>query len=279
MRTNNTTPNLAGRTLFITGASRGIGKAIALRASKDGANIVVAAKTDRRHPKLPGTIHQTVEEVESAGGRGLAIKLDVRDDDAVDAAVQQAVEHFGGIDILVNNASAILLEGTQTLAMKRFDLMFDVNVRGTYTTSRACIPALLASTNAHVLNLSPPLNLSSEWFRDHVAYTMSKYGMSMCVLGMAEEFRPQGIAFNALWPRTVIATAAINQLGGAVSPENCRTEAIMADAAHAILCRNSRQCTGNFFLDENVLRARGVRNFDDYQVKPGKPLMKDLFLD
>jgi citronellol/citronellal dehydrogenase len=270
---------LANRTLFITGASRGIGKAIALRAARDGANIVVAAKTDRPHPKLPGTIHEAVADIEAAGGRGLAIRMDVRDDESVDAAVAQAVEHFGGLDILVNNASAIQLQGTRTLPMKRFDLMFSVNVRGTYTTSRACVPYLLNSTNPHVLNLSPPLNLNPGWLRDHVAYTMSKYGMSMCVLGMAEEFRREGIAFNALWPRTVIATSAINLLGGSVVPENCRTPEIMADAAYEILIRDSRQCTGNFFLDENVLRAAGVKNFDHYQVKAGQPLLKDLFLD
>ncbi len=270
---------LQGRTVFITGASRGIGKAIALRAAQAGANIVVAAKTDRRHPQLEGTIHETVAEIEATGGRGLAIKMDVRDDESVDRAVAQAVDHFGGLDILVNNASAIMLQGTQALPMKRFDLMFDVNVRGTYTTTRACIPYLLKSANPHVLNLSPPLNLNPSWFKDHVAYTMSKYGMSMCVLGMAEEFRQQGVACNALWPRTVIATAAISLLQGSVVAENCRTPAIMADAAFEILIRDSRQCTGNFFLDENVLRANGMKNFDHYQVKAGQPLMKDLFLD
>jgi len=270
---------LAGQTLFITGASRGIGKAIALRAARDGANIVVAAKTDRPHPKLPGTIHETVTEIEAAGGQGLAMKVDVRDDESVNRAVEQAAGHFGGVDILVNNASAIMLLNTQALPMKRFDLMFGVNVRGTYTTTRACIPHLLESANPHVLNLSPPLNLNPEWFKDYVAYTMAKYGMSMCVLGMAEEFRDRGVAFNALWPRTVIATSAINLLDDAVSPENCRTPEIMADAAHNILIRDSRNCTGNFFLDENVLRSVGVKNFDHYQVQPGQPLLKDLFLD
>jgi citronellol/citronellal dehydrogenase len=272
-------PGLGGKIVFITGGSRGIGKAIALRAAREGARIVIASKTERRHPKLPGTIHETVEEIEAAGSKGLAIRMDVRDDESVDAAVAQAVEHFGGIDVLVNNASAIQLQDTQTLPMKRYDLMFDVNVRGTYTTSRACIPHLLKSSNPHVLNLAPPLNLNPAWFKDHVAYTMAKYGMSMCVLGMAEEFRQQGVAFNALWPRTVIATAAISLLGGAVVPENCRTEEIMADAAVEILRRDSRECTGNFFLDENVLRATGVKDFERYQVKAGAPLMKDLFLD
>lgn len=271
--------NLGGKTLFITGASRGIGKAIALRAARDGANIVVASKTDQPHPKLEGTIHSAVEEIIAAGGNGLAIRMDVRDDEQVDAAVQQAVAHFGGIDILVNNASAIMLKGTLDLPMRRFDLMFEANVRGSYTTARAAIPHLLKATNPHVLNLSPPLNLNPDWFAQHLAYTMSKYGMSMCVLGMAEEFRQQGVAFNALWPRTVIATAALNPLGDVVSPNNCRTPEIMADAAHEILCRDSRTCTGNFFLDENVLRAAGMKSFDQYSVKPGMPLMKDLFLD
>ncbi len=270
--------SLAGKTLFITGASRGIGKAIALRAARDGAQVAVAAKTDRRHPKLEGTIHTTVEEIQAAGGQGLALRLDVRDDEAVDAAVAETVARFGGIDIVVNNASAIFLLGLADLPMKRYDLMFDVNVRGTYTVSRACLPHLLNSSNPHVLNLSPPLNLKADWFKDHVAYTMAKYGMSMCVLGMAEEFRDRGVAFNALWPRTVIATAAISLLPS-VSPDHCRTPEIMADAAHAILTRDARDCSGNFFIDENVLRAEGVRDFDRYQVTPGKPLMKDLFLD
>ncbi len=270
---------LKSKTLFITGASRGIGKAIALRAARDGANIVVASKTDKPHPKLEGTIHTAVEEINAAGGNGFAIRMDVRDDEQVDAAVEAAVAHFGGIDILINNASAIMLKDTQELPMRRFDLMFEANVRGSYTTARACIPHLLKATNPHVLNLSPPLNLNPDWFAGHVAYTMSKYGMSMCVLGMAEEFREQGVAFNALWPRTVIATAALNHLGTVVLPDHCRKPEIMADAAHEILCRDSRECTGNFFLDENVLRSIGVKNFDQYSVVPGKPLMKDLFLD
>jgi citronellol/citronellal dehydrogenase len=247
--------SLAGKTLFITGASRGIGKAIGLRAARDGANVVVAAKTHRKHPVLPGTIHTAVEEIEAAGGRGLALRLDVRDEQAIESAVEEAAAHFGGIDILVNNASAIMLAGTRDLPIKRYDLMFDVNVRGTYLMSRAC------------------------WFKSHVAYTMAKYGMSMCVLGMAEEFRTDGIAFNALWPRTVINTAAISILGDTVKPENCRTAEIMADAAHAIFCQDARRCTGRFFLDEDVLRATGVRDFDRYAVQPGAPLMRDLFLD
>jgi citronellol/citronellal dehydrogenase len=270
---------LRNRTLFITGSSRGIGKAIALRAARDGANVIIAAKSDRPHPVLPGTIHTSAEEVVAAGGQALAIKLDVRDEGAVQAAVQQAAERFGGIDILVNNASAIMLKGTRDLPMRRFDLMFNVNVRGTFAMSQACIPWLLKSDNPHVLNLAPPLNLNPRWFKDHVAYTMSKYGMSMCVLGMAEEFRNDGIAFNALWPLTVIATSAVNMLEGGVDTKNCRTEGIMADAAHAILCQDARQCTGNFFLDENVLRATGETDFSRYAVQPGEPLMKDLFLD
>ena len=271
--------NLGGKTLLITGASRGIGKAIALRAARDGANIAVAAKSHQKHPVLPGTIHSAVEEIEQAGGQGLAIRLDVRDEQAIEQAVEATVARFGGVDILVNNASAIMLSGTQELPVKRFDLMFNTNVRGTYLMSRACIPHLLRAENPHVLNLSPPLNLNPKWFSEHVAYTMAKYGMSMCVLGMAEEFRQQGIAFNALWPRTVIATAALRVFGDQIQPDNCRTEEIMADAAHTILCRDARLCTGNFFLDEAVLRSAGVKDFEKYSVKPGEALMKDLFLD
>ena len=271
--------SLKDRTLFVTGGSRGIGKAIALRAARDGARVVVAAKTDTPHPKLPGTIHSAAEEIEAAGGPALALKLDVRDDDAIDTAMARAAEHFGGIDILVNNASAITLLNTQQLPMRRYDLMHSVNVRGTYSCSRAALPYLKDGTNPHILNLSPPLNLDPVWFKDHTAYTMSKYGMSMCVLGMAEEFRDLGIGVNALWPRTVIATAAINMLGGMVKPENCRNEAVMADAAHAILRRDAGACTGNFFIDEDVLVQEGVRDFDRYAIQPGAPLMKDLFLD
>lgn len=271
--------NLAGKTLLITGASRGIGKAIALRAARDGANVAVAAKTYKKHPVLPGTIFSAVEEINEAGGWGLAIRLDVRDPNSVEDAVEQTVNHFGGIDILVNNASAIMLLGTRELPLRRYDLMFNTNVRGTYLMSQACIPHLLEAENPQVLNLAPPLNMNPEWFREHVAYTMAKYGMSMCVLGMAEEFRQEGIAFNALWPRTVIATAALNMLEGAIKPENCRTVEIMADAAHAILCQDARQCTGKFYLDEDVLRTKGIKDFDRYAVEPGQPLLKDLFLD
>jgi len=272
-------PTLKNRTIFITGGSRGIGKAIALRAARDGANIIIAAKTDKPLSSLPGTIFSAAEEIELAGGRALPIKLDVRDDQAVLNAVDEAASHFGGLDVLINNASAIALKNTLDSTMPNFDLMHSVNVRGTFACSRACLPYLLKSDNPHILNLSPPLNLDPVWFKDHLAYTMSKYGMSMCVLGMAEEFRARGVAVNALWPRTVIDTAAINLLGGAVKAENCRKPEIMADAAHAILCRNSKTTSGNFFIDEDVLRTDGVKDLDLYAVKAGQPLMKDLFLD
>jgi citronellol/citronellal dehydrogenase len=269
---------LKNKTIFITGGTRGIGKAIALRAARDGANIIIAAKSDKPLANLPGTIYSAAEEIEQAGGRALPVKLDVRDELAILGAVNQAVEHFGGLDILVNNASAITLQNTLDLPMKKFDLMHAVNVRGTYACSKACLPHLLKADNPHILNLSPPLNLEPVWFKDHVAYTMSKYGMSMCVLGMAAEFRKRGVAVNALWPRTVIHTAAINMLGDLVKPDNCRRPEIMADAAHVILCRDARTTTGNFFLDEDVLRTTGVRNFDQYAVNAKQPLMKDLFL-
>jgi citronellol/citronellal dehydrogenase len=270
---------LKGKTLFITGASRGIGLAIARRAARDGANIVIAAKTAEPHPKLPGTIFTAAEEVEREGGKALPLRVDIRDEGQLHAAVKQAVERFGGIDILVNNASAISLTGTLETPMKKFDLMFGVNVRGTYATTQACLPALLKAKNPHVLMLSPPLNLKPRWFQNHVAYTMAKYGMSMCVLGMAEEFREQGVAFNALWPRTTIATAAVNMLGGQDMMDASRTPDIISDAAHAILTRDSRSCTGNFFLDEDLLRESGVTDFEKYAVKPGAQLLPDFFLD
>jgi citronellol/citronellal dehydrogenase len=271
---------LKAKTLFITGASRGIGLAIALRAARDGANIVVAAKTTEPHPRLQGTIHTAAEEIEKAGGKALAIALDIRDDAAVQQAAKQAAEKFGGIDILVNNASAINLTGTLATPMKRFDLMFGVNVRGTYCCSQACLPYLKKAANPHILTLSPPLNMKPRWFKDHVAYTMAKYGMSMCVLGMAEEFRADGVAVNALWPRTVIATAALAMLGDVIKPEHCRKPEIVADAAAAILQRDSRRHTGNFYIDEEVLAAEGVRDLDRYAVVPGsKRLFPDLFLD
>ena len=270
---------LQGKTLFITGASRGIGKAIALRAAADGANIVIAAKTAEPHPKLPGTIHTAAGEVEAAGGRALAVPVDVRREDQIAAAAAKAAETFGGIDILVNNASAISLTGTLETPMKRFDLMFGVNVRGTFACSQALIPYLRKSANPHILTLSPPLAMDPKWFRNHCAYTMAKYGMSMCVLGMAEEFREDGIAVNALWPRTVIATAAIALLGGVVKPEYCRKPGIVADAAHAILLRDARTCTGNFFVDEEVLVKQGIMDFSRYAIEPGASLLPDLFLD
>ncbi|MGE5624285.1 MAG: SDR family oxidoreductase [Bacillota bacterium] len=271
--------NLKDKTLFITGASRGIGEAIAVRAAADGAKVVIAAKTTRRHPKLPGTIHTAAEAVEKAGGRALALAMDVREEESVAEAVRQAVEHFGGIDILVNNASAIWLAGTLETPMKRYDLMNEVNVRGTFLCSQKALPHLMKAANPHILNLAPPINLNPRWFRDHTAYTLSKYGMSLCTLGMAAEFAPHGVAVNALWPRTVIATAAINMLGGRVQQEYCRLPAIVADAAHAVLIRPSRECTGNFFIDEEVLRAEGFGDFSRYSVAPDRPLAPDLFLD
>lgn len=271
--------SLKDKTVFITGGSRGIGKAIALRAARDGANIIIAAKSDKPHPKLPGTIYSVAEEIENAGGRALPLKLDVRDEQAVLETVNKAVGHFGGLDILINNASAIALTKTLDTPMRSFDLMHSVNVRGTFACSRACLSHLMKAENPHILNLSPPLNLDPLWFRDHLAYTMSKYGMSMCVLGMAAEFSSKGVAVNALWPRTVIYTAAISVLGDVVKADNCRTPGIMADAAHEILCRDSKITSGNFFLDEDVLRTAGVKDFDHYAVNAGQPLMKDLFLD
>lgn len=271
--------SLTGKTVFITGASRGIGQAIALKIAADGAKVVIAAKSDRRHPKLPGTIHETAEAVEAAGGRALALKLDIRDEAAVADAMAQAAEAFGGIDILVNNASAIWLAGTEDTPMKRFDLMFGVNVRGTYVCSQAALPYLKRSANAHILNLSPPLNMDPKWFAPHVAYTMAKYGMSQCVLGMAEEFRDLPIAVNALWPRTVIATAALAMLGGAIKPENCRKPEILADAAHWIVTQPAAEVSGNFFIDDDVLERAGITDLDRYAVEAGQPLATDLFLD
>jgi len=274
---------LGGKTLFVSGGSRGIGLAIALRAARDGANVVIAAKTAEPNPKLPGTIHSAAAEIEQAGGRSLPVVCDIRDESSVRAAVEAAVRHFGGIDILLNNASAISLTGTLATPMKRFDLMFGVNVRGTYLCSQACLPHLKQSAgrnrNPHILTLSPPLNLDPKWFRDHVAYTMAKYGMSLCVLGMAEEFSDDGIAVNALWPRTVIATAALAMIPGAREQlDRTRRPEIMADAAHAILTRDARATTGNFFIDDEVLRESGVTDFDVYAVKPGMSLLPDLFL-
>jgi citronellol/citronellal dehydrogenase len=274
--------SLSGKTLFVTGASRGIGLAIALRAAREGANVVVAAKTTQPHPKLPGTIFSAAEAIEAVGGKALPIALDIRDDAAVAQAVAQGVARFGGIDILVNNASAISLTGTEATPMKRFDLMFGVNVRGTYCCSQACLPHLEASARAgrdpHILNLSPPLNLEPRWFGHHVAYSMAKYGMSLCVLGMAEEFRQTGIAVNALWPRTVIHTAALAMIPG-MDPALCRKPEILADAAHAIFQRDARQHTGNFYIDEEVLAAEGVTDLGKYAVVPGTTrFLPDLFV-
>ena len=271
--------SLAGKTLFITGASRGIGLAIALRAAKDGANIAIAAKTAAPHKHLPGTIYTAAKDIEAAGGQALPLVVDVRDEANVYAAVEQTAQRFGGIDICVNNASAIQLTGTEATDMKRYDLMHQINARGTFLTSKACIPHLKRAANPHVLMLSPPLDMSPRWFGTHVAYTMAKFGMSMCVLGMAEEFKPDGIAFNALWPRTGIATAAIEfALGGDDAMRQCRTPEIMADAAHAIFEKNAREFSGNFLIDDSFLYAEGVRDFDRYRVDPTRPLMPDFFV-
>lgn len=270
---------LEGRTVFVSGASRGIGLAIALRVARDGANVVVAAKTADPHPQLPGTIFTAAEEIEAAGGKALPVQMDLRSEEQVRAAVNQAVDVFGGIDILVNNASAINLTGTLQTPMKRYDLMHQVNTRGTFVCSQSCIPHLKKSSNPHILNMSPPLLMKEKWFKGHVAYTMAKYGMSMCVLGMAGEFRGDGIAVNALWPRTAIDTSALRMLGERVQPKNCRKPEIVADAAHAILCREAKSCTGNFFIDDEVLKEEGVEDFDAYAVEPGQPLLPDFFVD
>lgn len=271
--------SLQGKTLFITGASRGIGLAIGLRAARDGANVVIAAKTAEAHKHLPGTIYSAAEEIEAAGGQALPLIVDVRDEASVNAAVEAAVARFGGIDICVNNASAIQLTGTLATEMKRYDLMHQVNARGTFMVSRACLPHLQKAANPHVLALSPPLDLAPRWFGPHVAYSMAKYGMSLAMLGMAEEFRSEGIAFNALWPRTAIATAAIEfALTGKDGLAHCRTPEIMADAAHAIFCKPSRELTGRFLIDDSFLYEQGVRDFGVYSVDPTKPLMPDFFV-
>jgi citronellol/citronellal dehydrogenase len=271
--------SLQGKTLFVTGASRGIGLAIALRAARDGANIAIAAKTAEPHKHLPGTIYTAAEEIEKAGGKALPLIVDVRDEANVLEAVDRAVQTFGGIDICVNNASAISLTGTEGTDMKRYDLMHQINARGTFLTSKACIPHLKRAANPHVLMLSPPLDMSPRWFGGHVAYTMAKFGMSMCVLGMAEEFKADGIAFNALWPRTGIATAAIRfALAGDEGLKQCRTVEIMADAAHAIFEKPAREFSGNFLIDDSFLYVEGERDFDQYRVDPTRPLMADFFV-
>jgi citronellol/citronellal dehydrogenase len=271
--------NLKGKTLFISGASRGIGLAIGLRAARDGANVVIAAKTAEPHPKLPGTIYTAAAEIEKAGGKALPCVCDIRDETQIAAAVAKAVETFGGIDVLVNNASAISLTGTVATPMKRWDLMHGINARGTFACSQACVPHLKKAKNPHILNNSPPLNMEAKWFAPHVAYTMAKFGMSMCVLGMAEELRGDGIAVNAIWPRTVIATAAVqNLLGGDDAVKGSRKPEIMADAAYAILTKPSREFTGNFCIDEDVLRKDGVTDFSKYAQVPGAELIPDFFL-
>jgi citronellol/citronellal dehydrogenase len=270
---------LKGKVVFISGASRGIGKEIGLRLAREGAHIVVAAKTDSPHPKLPGTIHSAVEEMEAAGGKALAVMMDVRNEEAVEKAVAQAVETFGGIDILVNNASAISLTSTLQTSMKTYDLMHHVNVRGTYLLSQKCIPYLQKSSHAHILNISPPLNMEAKWFKNHVAYTMTKFGMSMCVLGMAAEFATVPISVNALWPKTTIATAAVANLpGGSMLMERSRHATIMADAALEILRTKPGKVTGQFFIDEDVLRKAGVTDFEQYAVNPRGELFPDYFI-
>ena len=270
---------LEGKTILMSGGSRGIGLAIAVRAARDGANVAVMAKTDQPHPKLPGTIHTAVEEIEAAGGKGLGILGDVRDDASIEDAVGRAVDAFGGIDICLNNASAINLARTPDLDPKRYDLMQDINTRGTFMLSRACIPHLERSANAHILTLSPPINLAPRWAGGQLGYTIAKYGMSLCTLGLAEELKDRPIAANSLWPRTLIATAAVqNLLGGEQSMNQARTPEIVADAAHAILVRSAAECSGNFFIDDEVLAEEGVTDLSSYQAGEGEPLL-DLFLD
>ena len=270
--------NFKNKTIFITGATRGIGKAIALKFAEEGANIVIAAKTVKPHAKLPGTIFDAAEEIESAGGKALPIRTDIRDENQINDAVQQTIDKFGSIDALVNNASAISLTGTLETPMKKFDLMFGINVRGTYAVSKACLPYLLKSNNPHILNIASPINLNPKWFQEYTAYTIAKYGMSMCVIGMSEEFKNDGLAVNALWPKTIIDTAALRLVPG-VDSEASRDASIMADAAYSILSKDSKTCSGNFFLDEEVLVSDGVTDFSNYMVNPNKTPIPDLFLD
>ncbi len=271
--------SMQGKTIFITGSTRGIGRDIALRCARDGANLIITGKTVEPHAKLPGTIYSVADEVVQAGGQALAIQLDVRDEQMIQAAVTQAVAHFGGIDVLINNASAISLRGTLETSAKRLDLMWDVNMRATFLMSQACIPHLRRATNPHILTLSPPLDMDEKWFAPHLAYTLSKYGMSMCTLGMAREFASEGIAVNCLWPRTTIATAAIEFNFPAEILNASRKPTIVADAAYQVLTRDSRACSGNFFIDEAVLREAGVSDFEQYAVSHGSALLGDLFLE
>ncbi|XP_014467653.1 PREDICTED: hydroxysteroid dehydrogenase-like protein 2 [Dinoponera quadriceps] len=275
------TGKLAGRTIFITGASRGIGKSIALKAAKDGANIIIAAKTAEQHPKLPGTIYTAASEIEAAGGKALPCIVDVRDETQVINAVKSAVDKFGGIDILVNNASAISLTGTLATEMKRYDLMNNINTRGTFLVSKVCIPYLMKSTNPHIVNISPPLSMKPIWFKNNVAYTIAKYGMSMCVLGMADELKPNGIAVNAVWPKTAIHTAAIEMLSGPESSNFSRKPEIMADAVYALLCKDSKIVTGQFLIDEDILKGEGITDFTNYACNPENKdnLMVDFFIE
>ncbi len=268
---------LKNKTALITGASRGIGRAIALRLAEEGAAIAVLAKTDTPHPKLPGTIHTVCQEIEKRGAKALPLKADIRFEDQIEEAAFKAVETFGSIDILVNNASAIFPRPTLETPMKRFDLMFDCNVRGTFACCRACLPHLIKGKNPHILNLSPPLKMDPKWFKDMLAYTMSKYGMSMCTLGMSAEFAEEGVAVNSLWPKTTIATSAIRTFFPDMIPHS-RKEEIVADAALAILAKDSRTCTGNFFIDEDVLKNEGVTDFELYSVEPGAELQKDFYI-
>ncbi len=271
--------SLRGKTIFITGASRGIGLAIALRAASDGANIAIAAKTTEPHPKLPGTIYTAADEIERAGGKALPLVCDIRFEEQVEAAVARTVGSFGGIDFCINNASAITLSGTLQTDMKRYDLVNQINARGTFLVSKTCLPQLFKAANPHILNLAPPLDMKAKWFAPHVAYTMAKYGMSLCTLGMAEEFRSRGVAVNSLWPLTTIDTAAIrNIIGGVEMAQASRKPEIMADAAHVVLNRPARECTGNFFIDEEVLRSEGVRDFKIYNAGATDSLTPDFFV-
>ena len=271
--------NFKNKNVVITGASRGIGLSIAKKLAKNGANIAILAKTNAPHSKLPGTIFTAAKEIEELGAKALPIKTDIRFDEQVEKAIEKVINNFGSIDILINNASAINLFNSETLPMKRYDLMHDINVRGTYLCSKTCLPFLKKSSNPHILNLSPPINLKPKWFENFTAYTMSKYGMSMCVLGMFSEYKKYNIAVNSLWTKTAINTAALAMLGGFVTPEQCRKPEIVSDAAYIILSKNSKECSGNFFIDENVLRNDGEIDFEKYAVKPGSKLFEDLYLD